>query len=319
MGRFKEFLEAMDDYRLGVGNYYEPAVGPAKRWLDSQEIGYGTDNPRLVWNGQRDMNLQNWTKSKTRPAIDNKPPGIWYGVGRSWLDSSPSGGYRVTNQKGSTIHEIKPNPDTMLYIRTPQQFLEFEKKYGVYVDGNKEPFPEEELRKDYIERGLAKNVIDELMGLHLVIDWMKVAHDYAGIEIAPYQDQFRRHEWYSTWDCASGCIWNKKGILDYKTRATWDDRAQHGKYLGDFVEPGWEPPAPKPPPAPQSIKASLPGSQSDSGIKVGDRVRYTSKRGRTAVYPVAKISPNGTLFLKTGYSGKLFPALARNVTLVKGF
>jgi len=45
------------------------------------------------------------------------------------------------------------------------------------------------------------------------IDWLKVIKDYQGIIIAPYQWSLRHDlNWYYSWDCASGCIWNKKAI-----------------------------------------------------------------------------------------------------------
>ncbi|MBF6358134.1 hypothetical protein IU449_26925 [Nocardia higoensis] len=47
------------------------------------------------------------------------------------------------------------------------------------------------------------------------IGWQQVAARYDGIMIAPYQWE-RRYgaecEWYYTWDCASGCIWNLDAI-----------------------------------------------------------------------------------------------------------
>ena len=45
------------------------------------------------------------------------------------------------------------------------------------------------------------------------VDWAKVAEDYDGIIIAPYQWEHRLEiMWYYTWDCASGCIWNSRAI-----------------------------------------------------------------------------------------------------------
>lgn len=42
------------------------------------------------------------------------------------------------------------------------------------------------------------------------IDWPTVAKLYAGIEISPYQYNYRLKSgfiWYYGWDVASGCIW----------------------------------------------------------------------------------------------------------------
>jgi hypothetical protein len=59
------------------------------------------------------------------------------------------------------------------------------------------------------------------------IEWSKVAERYQGIIIAPYLWQLRlddRTNWYYSWDCASGCIWD----------ATAVERIQH---LSEFRKP----------------------------------------------------------------------------------
>jgi hypothetical protein len=47
------------------------------------------------------------------------------------------------------------------------------------------------------------------------IDWGKVMQAYQGVVIAPYVWQCRLEmwcEWYYTWDCASGCLWNADAV-----------------------------------------------------------------------------------------------------------
>jgi len=47
------------------------------------------------------------------------------------------------------------------------------------------------------------------------IDWRRVADDYDGIIITPYQWTVRLDldlHWYYTWDVASACIWNVEAI-----------------------------------------------------------------------------------------------------------
>ena len=47
------------------------------------------------------------------------------------------------------------------------------------------------------------------------IDWPKIAREYDGIILAPYNSQWSnsaRKKWYASWDLASGCIWNKDAI-----------------------------------------------------------------------------------------------------------
>ena len=45
------------------------------------------------------------------------------------------------------------------------------------------------------------------------IDWTRVAAQYDGLIIAPYQWPCRmKYDWYYGWDAASGCIWNLSAI-----------------------------------------------------------------------------------------------------------
>lgn len=59
------------------------------------------------------------------------------------------------------------------------------------------------------------------------IDWTRVAEDYDGIIIAPYQWTIRTDEemfWYYSWDVASGCIWNLDVIdIEWKEQ-DWIER-----------------------------------------------------------------------------------------------
>lgn len=60
----------------------------------------------------------------------------------------------------------------------------------------------------------ADYLIDEMRG---AIDWKRVAQKYDGIIITPYQWKRRmQFNWYYGWDCASGCIWKAKAILEIK-------------------------------------------------------------------------------------------------------
>lgn len=47
----------------------------------------------------------------------------------------------------------------------------------------------------------------------VAIDWHRVATEYDGLIIAPYQWERRMGlDWYYGWDVASGCIWNAAAI-----------------------------------------------------------------------------------------------------------
>lgn len=54
-----------------------------------------------------------------------------------------------------------------------------------------------------------------------MIRWDKVAQNFQGIIITPYQWDCRldpRTWWYYTWDCASGCIWDHTAIQSVTRR-----------------------------------------------------------------------------------------------------
>lgn len=59
------------------------------------------------------------------------------------------------------------------------------------------------------------------------ICWESVAQKHEGIIISPYQHSLRGpllfNDWYLTWDCASGCIWDRRAIDNWK-RIEEDER-----------------------------------------------------------------------------------------------
>ena len=49
------------------------------------------------------------------------------------------------------------------------------------------------------------------------IRWQEIVDRYAGIVISPYIYSGRYDfDWYYSWDVASGCVWNWKGIREIK-------------------------------------------------------------------------------------------------------
>ena len=64
-------------------------------------------------------------------------------------------------------------------------------------------------------RGAYKSKLFDESNRYEGINWAEMRRDYDGIIIAPYQYRLRMAEgflWYYGWDCASGCIWNKRVI-----------------------------------------------------------------------------------------------------------
>jgi hypothetical protein len=77
---------------------------------------------------------------------------------------------------------LKADPAAkVLHLKTPVEILEFQETYCVAHPIMRSPG----------------------------IDWGRVAEQYHGIVIAPYQWSLRLDlMWYYGWDCASGCIWD---------------------------------------------------------------------------------------------------------------
>ena len=128
-----------------------------------------------------------------------KPHGFWItddsdGCWRSWCLAE---GFRLDELTHK--HEIDLDETKVLVLRSRSEIEVFACKYrALYKWG-----PEEEPQK-YTD---------------VCIDWPRVAADYDGIIITPYQWSLRLapdFNWYYVWDCASGCIWNPRAILDIR-------------------------------------------------------------------------------------------------------
>ena len=137
-------------------------------------------------------------KEDLRPAQQwaehwQKPSGLWMTVEqdgedqcwRSWCEQE---GYRLHALKH--VHEIDVNMTHMLVLDTPEAVIRFDDKYT------------QDKRR------------------HFIIDWTRVAEDFAGIFIVPYQWNLRMSmiNWYYSWDCSSGCVWDTSHIRDVRLR-----------------------------------------------------------------------------------------------------
>jgi len=126
--------------------------------------------------------------------IGMKPKGLWYACGTEWLE------WIISNEpewKKPHIFKLTINPSNVLIISNGNEFDEFEKEYGK-THGDK----------------FGKNILNVFEKEKTAyIDWYKVAQNYGGIEISPYQYSKRSNSmWYYGWDVASGCIWNGTAI-----------------------------------------------------------------------------------------------------------
>jgi hypothetical protein len=124
-----------------------------------------------------------------------KPAGLWVSVEGEddWKQWCEGAEFEVARLQVKNVIELKPDAD-ILWLRTELQLDEFTKRYGM--------------------PGLMAKKFPDLFR-SLVIDWSRVAKEYQGLVISPYQWSRRMDEftsWYYGWDCASGCIWDVDAI-----------------------------------------------------------------------------------------------------------
>lgn len=140
-----------------------------------------------------------------------KPRGLWvsdesdYG----WLQWSLDNDFHLDELKYEHYIQLKRSA-RILYIHTGRQLEAFTKKY--------------ELKDGPINKILAQTHVEfsekhpdwgERRRSIMEIDWPRLAKKYQGIVITPHLYNMRLKlgfQWYSGWDCASGCIWDKKAI-----------------------------------------------------------------------------------------------------------
>jgi len=105
-----------------------------------------------------------------------KPKGLWYSIGTEWIEWIS---VEMPQWEDEYIYKIKTNDSEILTIgqENEKRFLE---KYG----------------------------LNELFK----VDWSKVAQEWSGIEVLVDPRSLDNMSLWSSWDVASGCIWNIKGI-----------------------------------------------------------------------------------------------------------
>ena len=168
--------------------------------------------------------------------VSYNPTGLWVSCGSSWQKYARSNTGSDFEQYANRryTYEIVANIDTVLKIKTITDFLSFIESYK---------YP------------------DNIITMMNVINWKKVRKDYSGLIICPYLGNkiwgknanslltmgtkkstilyytqlekmigpiwktipFFLAEWYRHWEVASGVIWKKTGIADFKLIADIGD------------------------------------------------------------------------------------------------
>lgn len=119
----------------------------------------------------------------------SKPYGLWYSIGDEWKQWCEAEDFCIGRL--AVVYKLSIDKDTVLRLTTEQAIREFS--------------------SEFLLRDTPWQTWD--------IDWPRVARQWAGIEIAPYQYGCRFDatlRWYSGWDVASGCIWDQQGLASWK-------------------------------------------------------------------------------------------------------
>jgi hypothetical protein len=120
--------------------------------------------------------------SERDEAPHSKPHGLWYGLGRSWMEWTQAEDF---GDGYGHVYRLYLARGGMLVLRTVADLDRFTERYS----------------RPYLKT-------------MRYIDWREVAATYDGMEIAPYQWSRRLElDWYYGWDCASGCIWAPRAVL----------------------------------------------------------------------------------------------------------
>ncbi len=120
-----------------------------------------------------------------------KPQGLWISIDDAWEEWCKEEEFALERLKYRYQVNISSQAN-IIKIESAQQLSEFTDKYILLND-------------DFF------------------IDWEKVAKDYQGLVIDPYQWKCRcepKTFWYDGWDCASGCIWDLNAIESIKLEET---------------------------------------------------------------------------------------------------
>ena len=146
-------------------------------------------------------------KQKYNPAegVLNKPEGLWYGCGTTWLDwlSHYSTG---AGSNETQIWSLKIDMSKVKSITTKKDLQKFSYMYADY--------------SEYSGRGPT------------TMDWNRASQKFSGIECCHYPvtndiSSLTKFMWYFALDAASGCIWDTSAITN-------------SMLVAELKEDGWE-------------------------------------------------------------------------------
>jgi hypothetical protein len=185
---------------------------------------------------------------KLKPLVDdiiedrrielNMPPGIWYGYKDEWLAYAAAANNQVYIKGslpdcGALLYAVSIPPDRfvnpkhysdpfkIMKIQSNKDFDRFTKKYIIdkepklWLEWEKDPSFEMPLEY-YVQGDGTRKVLPQYL------DWKRVLHDFAGIEIKPHLPKregkikvngVEVDSWYNIWATAGGVIWRPLNVI----------------------------------------------------------------------------------------------------------
>lgn len=181
--------------------------------------------------------------SNGRSRLPSKPNGFWVsdetrGVHgwRAWCKAERFRSYAMRYE-----HEVILSAKAkILFLRSAEDIDRFTEKYGFD-------------HLDMLNKAAGGELFKDRHWSRMDgIDWKRVAQKYHGIIITPYIWERRlsmmgehQADWYYTWDCASGCIWNARAIHSIKMikehpaprkPTAWEAKRRHKRQMIKMAE-----------------------------------------------------------------------------------
>lgn len=147
--------------------------------------------------------IREWPYAQPKPSMYRKPNGFWVSVEgeddwKSWCENENFALSTLPNDMRVTLTEDA----NILFLNREADMMNFQQEFGTTEDID---LPSHSYKQTAIK-------------------WFEVANKYQGIIIPTYLWSCRmRMDWYYTWDCASGCIWDLSAIQKIESMKKLED------------------------------------------------------------------------------------------------
>jgi len=140
---------------------------------------------RIINTNNETITFRNIQQEPPHEKYMTKPKGLWYSVGKSWLNWVRS---EMPGWEGEHLFKITLT-NKIIVLKNKEDCRKFQEQYGYHQTNS--------LYKD-----------------DMIINWQKVSTKYAGVELWNYNDS--TFHWTYGWDVPSGCVWNSTGFSEIK-------------------------------------------------------------------------------------------------------